>query len=159
MDIIPYYQTPDALNLVADFHRTFKHPILDEPQIPSTVRCNLRVSLLQEELDELRAAIDAKDLVEVADAFADIQYVLAGAILEFGLGDKFKAIFDEIQRSNMSKAHDTEEEAYNTGNLSGEPFSVELNDITGKYVTFKANGKVLKNVNYSPSDVLTILNK
>ena len=104
----------DPLNQVADFHKTFQHPILPTPQIPSEDRCKLRVSLIAEELDELQDAIKDKDIVEIADALCDIQYVLSGAILEFGLGEKFKALFDEVQRSNMSKACDTEEEAIKT---------------------------------------------
>ena len=102
---------PKPLNSVAEFHKTFKHPILDKPQIPSKDRCELRVSLIQEELKELEEAIANNDLVEVADALCDIQYVLSGAILEFGMGDKFKALFDEVQRSNMSKTCATREEA------------------------------------------------
>src|SRR6218665_2918596 len=104
-------QALDCLNQVADFHRTFQHPILESPQIPSKQRCDLRISLIAEELKELEEAIEEKDIVGVADALADIQYVLAGAILEFGLGDKFRALFDEVQRSNMSKACATVEEA------------------------------------------------
>ena len=77
---------PQALNKVADFHHTFNHPHLDTPQIPSENRCRLRVALIREELKELEAAIKDNDLVEVADALCDIQYVLAGAVLEFGLG-------------------------------------------------------------------------
>jgi predicted HAD superfamily Cof-like phosphohydrolase len=92
------------LNLVAEFHRTFKHPILSAPGIPSEDRCKLRVALIAEELKELEVAILEKDIVEIADALSDIQYVLSGAILEFGLGDKFKDLFEEVQRSNMSKA-------------------------------------------------------
>ena len=76
----------DALNQVAEFHKTFNAPILETPQIPSEQRCQLRVDLLQEELDELSQALKDKDLVEVADALCDIQYVLSGAVLEFGLG-------------------------------------------------------------------------
>ncbi|MEQ9168446.1 MAG: nucleoside triphosphate pyrophosphohydrolase family protein, partial [Fulvivirga sp.] len=91
-------QQPDSLNQVADFHKTFKHPILESPGIPDEKRCALRVELIAEELKELEEAIKDKDLVEVADALCDIQYVLSGAILEFGLGDKFKALFDEVQR-------------------------------------------------------------
>mgnify|MGYP000244358821 FL=1 len=102
----------DSLNQVAEFHRTFNAPILDTPQIPSEQRCQLRVSLLQEELDELAQALKDKDLVEVADALCDIQYVLSGAVLEFGLGDKFVELFKEVQRSNMSKACSTEEEQH-----------------------------------------------
>ena len=58
----------NSLNQVSDFHRTFNAPILDTPQIPSEQRCQLRVALLQEELDELAQAIKDNDLVEIADA-------------------------------------------------------------------------------------------
>ena len=68
---------PDALRMVADFHETFKHPILDQPSIPGEDRCKLRVALIAEELKELEAAIQARDIVEVADALCDIQYVLS----------------------------------------------------------------------------------
>src|SRR3954451_8936389 len=104
----------DPLNNVAEFHKTFNHPILPNPTIPSEQRCKLRVSLIAEELKELEEAIQNKDIVEVADALCDIQYVLAGAVLEFGLGEKFKALFEEVQRSNMSKACTSEEEAKHT---------------------------------------------
>jgi predicted HAD superfamily Cof-like phosphohydrolase len=97
-------QQLDSLNQVAEFHRTFKHPILETPTIPSEERSRLRVALLAEELKELEVAILEKDIVEVADALCDLQYVLSGAVLEFGLGEKFRTLFDEVQRSNMSKA-------------------------------------------------------
>ena len=61
-------QQPDSLNQVAEFHKTFEHPILDEPAIPSQKRCDLRVELISEELKEMAEAIKEKDLVEVADA-------------------------------------------------------------------------------------------
>ncbi|MBP6411337.1 MAG: nucleoside triphosphate pyrophosphohydrolase family protein, partial [Pseudarcicella sp.] len=92
----------DALNQVAEFHKTFKAPILNSPTIPNQQRCELRVSLLAEELKELQEAIAQNDLVEIADALCDLQYVLSGAVLEFGLGDKFVELFNEVQRSNMS---------------------------------------------------------
>lgn len=101
----------DALNQVAEFHRTFKHPIEPTPTIPAEKRCKLRVSLIAEELKELEEAIADNDLVEIADALCDIQYVLSGAVLEFGLGDKFRTLFDEVQRSNMSKTCKSEAEA------------------------------------------------
>src|SRR6478735_6574898 len=107
-------QEASPLNQVAEFHKTFKHPVLDEPTIPSKARCDLRVALLAEEVKELQEAIADNNLVEIADALCDIQYVLAGAILEFGLGEKFKALFDEVHRSNMSKACNTIEEANET---------------------------------------------
>src|SRR5262245_5620007 len=107
-------QEPKPLNNVAEFHRTFKHPIEKQPIIPSEQRANLRISLLAEELKELEAAVKNKDIVEVADALCDLQYVLSGAILEFGLGDVFKNLFEEVQRSNLSKACKTKEEAEKT---------------------------------------------
>ena len=66
-------QQPESLQLVAEFHKTFHHPILSEPTIPSEARCNLRVSLITEELKELEAAIKDKDIVEIADALCDIR--------------------------------------------------------------------------------------
>src|ERR1700748_3303209 len=104
----------NSLNQVAEFHTTFKHPILPEPAIPSPDRCKLRVELLAEELKELQQAINDTNLVEIADALCDLQYVLSGAVLEFGLGEKFKELFDEVHRSNMSKACKTVEEANQT---------------------------------------------
>ncbi len=83
----------NSLNSVAEFHRTFKHPIEPKPVIPAAERCKLRVSLLAEELKELEDAIKDNNLTEVADALCDIQYVLSGAILEFGLGEKLENYF------------------------------------------------------------------
>ena len=65
----------DVLNQVAEFHRTFKHPVAPAPAIPSEERCKLRVALLEEELRELRQAIDDQDLTAIADALCDLQYV------------------------------------------------------------------------------------
>ena len=64
----------DSLNQVAEFHKTFRHPILEEPQIPSPERCKLRVSLIAEELKELEEAIEGDDLVEIADALCCLLY-------------------------------------------------------------------------------------
>ena len=86
-------QTPDSINMVADFHRTFQHPIIATPALPSADRARLRISLRAEELRELEEAVVADDLVEVADALCDLQYVLAGAILEFGMGERFQQLF------------------------------------------------------------------
>lgn len=69
---------------------------------------------MQEELNELKEAIENKDLIEIADALCDLQYVLSGAVLEFGLGEKFVQLFNEVQRSNMSKACDNEQQAIET---------------------------------------------
>ena len=98
------FAEPNCLTDVAAFHTMFGAPVVDEPTLPDAKRCELRVNLLQEELDEFKAALKAGDIVEAADALADIQYVLAGAVHELGMGTRFKALFDEVQRSNMSKA-------------------------------------------------------
>lgn len=150
----------DALNQVADFHRTFKHPIEPEPVIPSPERCALRVSLIAEELKELQEAIDDQDLVEVADALCDIQYVLSGAVLEFGLGEKFKTLFDEVQRSNMSKTCKSLEEAEATQEhyrkTKGEDSYIKQEGDV--YLVYRSSdNKTLKSINYSPADLKSIL--
>jgi len=152
-------QSLDCLNQVADFHRTFKHPILDTPQIPSAERCSLRVSLIAEELKELEEAIEQKDIVAVADALADIQYVLSGAVLEFGLGEKFRALFDEVQRSNMSKACETIEAAEATvQHYEAKGTACYYREDNGKYLVYRtADNKTLKSIFYSPADLEGIL--
>ena len=150
----------DSLNQVKAFHDTFGHPVLSNPQMPAAKRAELRVSLLQEELNELKEAIEANDLVEVADALCDIQYVLSGAVLEFGMGDAFKKLFDEVQRSNMSKTCASEEEAIATQKHYMDK------DGTESYIFQKgefwlvyrsSDNKTLKSVNYSPADLKSIL--
>ncbi|MFZ1807260.1 MAG: nucleoside triphosphate pyrophosphohydrolase family protein [Cyclobacteriaceae bacterium] len=153
-------QHPNSLQLVADFHRTFKHPILNSPTIPEEARCKLRVALIAEELKELEVAILEKDIVEVADALCDIQYVLSGAILEFGLGDKFKALFEEVQRSNMSKACENEDEAKATvaHYLKKDGTECYYKEAEGKWLVYrKSDNKTIKSVNYSPADLEGIL--
>lgn len=151
---------PESLNLVADFHRTFKHPVLETPTIPSEDRCKLRVALIAEELKELEEAIKDKDIVEVADALCDIQYVLSGAILEFGLGEKFKALFEEVQRSNMSKACNSEEEAIATVAFYKSKDNTECyyREEGGRWLVYrKTDNKTIKSVNYSPADLKKVL--
>ncbi len=150
----------NSLNQVAEFHKTFDAPILAEPQIPAVKRCELRVSLLAEELDELREAIENKDLIEIADALCDLQYVLSGAVLEFGLGEKFVDLFDEVQRSNMSKACNSLEEAEATVQfyLQKDNTESEIKEKAGKFLVYrKADNKVLKSINYSPAHLEKIL--
>lgn len=152
----------DPLNQVADFHKTFRHPILDTPQIPSEDRCKLRVSLIAEELKELQEAIDDNDVVEIADALCDIQYVLSGAILEFGMGGKFKELFEEVQRSNMSKACDSEEEAKQTVThyKTQKNTDAYYKERDGKWLVYRVgDNKTLKSINYSPADLKSILEK
>ncbi len=150
----------DSLNQVAEFHRTFKHPIEPEPCIPSEQRCQLRVSLIAEELKELEEAIQNNDLVEVADALCDIQYVLSGAVLEFGLGEKFRTLFDEVQRSNMSKSCRSMEEAEATMQHYKTTKGVDsyVRQEGDVYLVYRrSDDKTLKSINYSPADLKTIL--
>lgn len=147
---------PDALNLVAEFHQTFKHPILTTPAIPAENRCNLRVALLAEELKELEVAILEKDIVGVADALCDLQYVLSGAILEFGLGEKFAALFEEVQRSNMSKACNSEAEAIETVEYyrKKDGTACYYKEESGKWLVYRtADNKTIKSIHYSPADL------
>ncbi len=150
----------DALNQVAEFHHTFQHPVMEKPAIPAPERCQLRVALLQEELKELQKAIADNDLPEIADALCDLQYVLSGAVLEFGLGKKFKALFDEVHRSNMSKTCATPEEAEATqAHYKGRGFESYVKKVGDQYLVFRKNdNKTLKSVNYSPADLKGILN-
>ena len=153
-------QKLDSLNQVAQFHQTFGAPILAEPTIPSKERCGLRVSLLAEELDELKEAIAANDLVEIADALCDLQYVLSGAVLEFGLGEKFVDLFNEVQRSNMSKACQSLKEAEYTVKFyqDKDGTEAEIKEEHGVWKVFrKSDNKVLKSINYSPADLVSIL--
>ncbi|UOE42090.1 nucleoside triphosphate pyrophosphohydrolase family protein [Chryseobacterium suipulveris] len=154
-------QKIDSLNQVAEFHRTFNAPILESPQIPSKERCELRISLLQEELNELKEAIADNDIVEIADALCDLQYVLSGAVLEFGLGEKFVQLFDEVQRSNMSKACSTQSEADETIAFYKEKGEDAYSEVSGNKINVhrKSDNKVLKNKYYSPADLQAILNK
>lgn len=147
---------------VEKFHKTFKAPVLETPTIPAEDRSNLRVKLIDEEFDELKEAILKKDIVEIADALGDIQYVLSGAVLEFGLGDLFPAIFAEIHRSNMSKACHSEQEAEKTQKHYWDTKKVEsrkeFDPKTGKWYVYDANtDKLLKSVNYSPADLKSII--
>ena len=149
-----------ALSQVAEFHKTFKHPVLEQATIPSKERCQLRIDLLTEELKELQDAVNEGNMVEVADALCDLQYVLAGAVLEFGLGEQFKTLFDEVHRSNMSKACKTLEEAnatiahYKT-NSNVDAYYKEIDSL---YLVYRdGDHKTLKSINYSPADLKSLV--
>jgi predicted HAD superfamily Cof-like phosphohydrolase len=154
-------QDPKSLTSVAEFHKTFKHPILPDPKVPDSKRCELRVALIAEELKELEEGIQNEDIVEIADALCDIQYVLAGAVLEFGLADKFKVLFDEVQRSNMSKACKTEEEAKATvSHYESQGVECFYEKVDELFLVYRSGDrKTLKSVFYSPADLKGILSK
>jgi len=117
---------------VKKFMETFGQEIKDKANFPDEKIQNLRVSLIEEELLELKDAIKNKDIKEVADALTDILYVTYGAGHSFGIDlDK---CFDEVQRSNMSKLGE-----------DGKPI-------------YNEHGKVLKGPNYFKPDLSKFLN-
>ena len=155
-----HFDEPHGLTDVAAFHDLFSMPVVGEPSIPDPNRCQLRINLLSEELKELEQAIQDNDLVEIADALCDLQYVLSGAVLEFGLASRFKQLFDEVQASNMSKACRDMETAVSTQNYYKEQkdtdsYIVEKN---GEYLVYRSqDDKVLKSIAYRPADLKSIL--
>jgi predicted HAD superfamily Cof-like phosphohydrolase len=150
----------DYIKKVEEFHRTFGAPVLESPQIPPKERCELRITLLQEELDELKEAIANNDIAEAADALGDLQVILSGSILEFGMGDKFDQVFDDIHQSNMSKACTSQQEAIETlmhykEKDGTEGYYVEKD---GKWIVYrKGDDKVLKSIGYIPANPGTII--
>ena len=86
---------------VGKFMKTFGQEVKSKSSLSSEKINNLRVSLIEEELEELKQAINEKNLLEVADALTDLLYVTYGAGHAFGINlDK---CFNEVQKSNMSK--------------------------------------------------------
>ena len=93
----------DTIGQVRVFHDAFGVPVQSQPGFPASDRVDLRLALLREELREVEAAILAGDLLQVLRELVDIQYVLDGTFLEFGLGHLKLAAFAEVHRANMSK--------------------------------------------------------
>jgi len=98
-------------NKVKTFMETFGQEVKNKPSFSTNKINSLRYDLIREELDELKAAMENKDLLEVADALTDILYVTYGAGHAFGIDlDK---CFEEVQRSNMSKLSEDGRPIYN----------------------------------------------
>ena len=122
-----------------------------------------RLSLVLEEVEELKDSIASKDFVETVDALADILYVVYGFFGAIGV-DSDKA-FDIVHKSNMSKLASTEEEAIKTvayykEKESGRYDSPEyrLSNDGKHYVIYNKNSmKILKNINYKPADFKEII--
>lgn len=161
-DLIEDHSPSDYLEMVEEFHKLFAHPVLNHPQIPSKERCDLRVSLLTEELKELNHAIEQKNLTEIADAFADLQYVLSGAILEFGMANIFPELFAEVHSSNMSKACHSHAQAEATvvdyrNNTSLEAHIVHR---SGMFFVYRSQDmKTVKSIDYRPADLERIVKR
>ena len=98
-------------NKVGTFMKTFGQEVKNKPSFSTDKINKLRLDLIKEELDELKEAMDNKDLLEVADALTDILYVTYGAGHAFGINlDK---CFEEVQNSNMSKLDENGKPIYN----------------------------------------------
>lgn len=122
----------DVAAAVAEFHQAFGRPVQRQPTAdidPALAR--LRVDLVQEEVGEFIAASEQGDLIGIADALADIVYVVYGTALTYGID--LDAVLREVHRSNMSK-------------LDGD----------GKPV-LRPDGKVLKSDRYFPPDIASVL--
>ena len=111
------------------------------------------IDFITEELDELKEAVEKKDIVEIFDALLDITYVgLGNGALVFGLKEQMIAGYAEVQASNMSKICQTLEEAEETVKVRSEQQKEPchyLSDGKGKYVVYRSSdNKVMKSINY-----------
>lgn len=124
----------NKLNAVALFHETFGMGVSTSMRADLGAAKNLlRFNLMDEENKEYLEAAKDNDLVEVADALGDMLYILCGTILEHGMQYKIEEVFNEIQRSNMSKLGE-----------DGKPI-------------YREDGKVLKGPNYFKPNIKEIL--
>lgn len=94
-------QMKSLLNDVRAFHEACDVPIATSCKFPSQERVELRQRLLREEYFEWLSAVANRDMVETADALADMVYIIVGTALEFGI--PLNRVWDEVQRSNMAK--------------------------------------------------------
>jgi predicted HAD superfamily Cof-like phosphohydrolase len=118
-------------NKVKTFMNTYGQEVKDKASFPENKIVQLRIDLIEEELNELKDAVKNNDIVEVADALTDILYVTYGAGHSFGVDlDK---CFDEVQRSNMSKL-----------GVDGKPI-------------YNESGKVMKGPDYFAPDLKKII--
>ena len=122
------------LDAVKEFHTCFGLGVSEGPTGCRGESVNmLRYNLMKEENEEYLEAVKNNDLTEIADALGDMLYILCGTILEHGLQHKIEAVFDEIQRSNMSKL-----------GADGKPI-------------YREDGKVMKGPGYFKPDFAAIL--
>ena len=113
------------LKAVRIFHETYGLGVSEEMKADlGALKNELRYNLMKEENEEYLEAVQNNDIIEIADALGDMLYILCGTILEHGLQHKIEEVFDEIQRSNMSKLGE-----------DGKPI-------------YREDGKVMKGPNY-----------
>lgn len=135
-------------------HHTKNNNIFDN----NSKLINYRLSLINEEVEELRQAVKDRNLIEIVDALADIEYVVLGAYTALGI-DADKA-FDIVHSSNMSKLCVNEEEAKKTveyyiankEKLGYDSPKYRLSDDKVHYVVYnESTSKILKSINYTPA--------
>lgn len=115
------YTTDGRVVMVREFMKKHEEFMQDTPAMPDKGICLYRLNLLKSEVEELKEAIEEMDLVKVLDALTDIDYILAGTKIAFGLGDLSMLSFMEVHGSNMSKENVdgviTKGKTYNPPNL------------------------------------------
>ncbi len=124
----------NKIKAVQEFHESFGLGVSHSPVAKlSDQKLKLRFDLMDEENNEYLEAAENDDLVEVADALGDMLYILCGTILEHGMQYKIEEVFNEIQRSNMSKL-----------GADGKPI-------------YREDGKVMKGPSYFKPNIASIL--
>lgn len=91
------------LEMVVEFHKKFKAPVLSEPSLIPKDRSDFRHMLMAGEVEEYLEGVASDDLENIAKELADALYAVYGTIIEHGLQDKMEEIFEEVHNSNMSK--------------------------------------------------------
>lgn len=128
---------------VQKFQKAFGQKINESPMLVNAELAGLRYDLMKEENEEYLEAVLNKDLIEIADALGDQLYILCGTILTHGMQHIIEDIFNEIQRSNMSKLDD-----------NGNPI---INGDNGVLDGSRPIGKILKSKNYSEPNIKQFL--
>lgn len=131
------------INQVKKFHEAFGVENKIEPSNLEFDEVMLRLKLIKEETEEYEKAALEGDLVEVADALGDSLYIIFGTILRHGMQDVIVKVFNEIQKSNMSKLDD-----------DGNPV---INGENGVIDNSRPMGKILKSSNFKEPDLKSIL--
>jgi len=115
------------------------------------------INFIQEELDELKQAVEENDIVGVLDAILDITYVgLGNGALVFGLKDKIEPGYAEVQASNLSKVCKTEEEALETVRVRtiGQGERCHFEKVGDYWIVYRTRDmKVMKSINYFKPDL------
>ena len=144
------------MSKIKEFNSTFGIKTNNNPTLSDKKETDLKVSLMQEELNEYKEAVENNDIVEIADALTDELYILLGKFALHGMSHKIEALFNEVHASNMSKTCSHKADA----ELSCESYfkkGVEtcIVEESGVFVILrKEDGKVLKGINYFESDHL-----